>query len=148
MLLPQSVRLNECFKTWMKAKVCPWVKKCKESLEKRNTMRKWPYAKVGKVWRQQSPLDNMLDFQLRRIGCFTAWKIFVFRVFLVRIFPNSDWIRILTKSNTPPWVFFTFFKLCKGYQIAQRITTRVLNNLAHSNLGSFGKHIYFPVTRS
>ena len=27
-----------------------------------------------------------------------------------------------TKSNTPPWVFFTFFILCKCYQIAQRIT--------------------------
>ena len=24
--------------------------------------------------------------------------------------------------NTPPWVFFTFFKLYKWYQIAQRIT--------------------------
>ena len=24
-----------------------------------------------------------------------------------------------TKSNTPPWVFFTFFKLYKWYQIAQ-----------------------------
>ena len=27
-----------------------------------------------------------------------------------------------TKISTPPWVFFTFFKLCKWYQIAQRIT--------------------------
>ena len=27
-----------------------------------------------------------------------------------------------TKSNTPPWVFFTFFELQKWYQIAQRIT--------------------------
>ena len=27
-----------------------------------------------------------------------------------------------TKSNTPPWMFFTFFKLYKWYQIAQRIT--------------------------
>ena len=27
-----------------------------------------------------------------------------------------------TKSNTPPWVYFTFFKLYKWYQIAQRIT--------------------------
>ena len=27
-----------------------------------------------------------------------------------------------TKSNTPPWVFFTFFKLYKWHQIAQRIT--------------------------
>ena len=29
---------------------------------------------------------------------------------------------IFTKSNTPPWVFFTFFKLYRWYQIAQRIT--------------------------
>ena len=27
-----------------------------------------------------------------------------------------------TKINTPPWVFFTLFKLYKWYQIAQRIT--------------------------
>ena len=27
-----------------------------------------------------------------------------------------------TKSNTPPWVFFTFFKLYKWYQIAPSIT--------------------------
>ena len=27
-----------------------------------------------------------------------------------------------TKSNILPWVFFTFFKLCKWYQIAQHIT--------------------------
>ena len=25
------------------------------------------------------------------------------------------------KSNTPPWVFFTFLKLYKWYQIAQKI---------------------------
>ena len=29
---------------------------------------------------------------------------------------------IHTKSNTPPWMFFTFFKLYKWYQITQRIT--------------------------
>ena len=28
----------------------------------------------------------------------------------------------LTKSNIPPWVYFTFFKLHKRYQIAQSIT--------------------------
>ena len=28
-----------------------------------------------------------------------------------------------TKINTPPWVFFTCFKLYKWYQIAQRTTT-------------------------
>ena len=26
------------------------------------------------------------------------------------------------KINTPPWLFFTFFKLYKWYQIVQRIT--------------------------
>ena len=26
-----------------------------------------------------------------------------------------------SKSKTPPWVLFTFFKLCKWYLIAQRI---------------------------
>ena len=29
---------------------------------------------------------------------------------------------LLVKSNTPPWVFYTFFKLYKWYQIAQNIT--------------------------
>ena len=28
-----------------------------------------------------------------------------------------------TKSSTPPWVFSSFFKLYKWYQIAQSITT-------------------------
>ena len=30
-----------------------------------------------------------------------------------------------TKSNTPPYVFFTFFKLYKWYQITQRITNEL-----------------------
>ena len=33
-----------------------------------------------------------------------------------------------TKSNTPPWMFFTFFKLYEWYQIAQRITISVLKS--------------------
>ena len=34
------------------------------------------------------------------------------------------WLKVCNfdKSSTPPWVFFTFFKLYKWYQIAQRIT--------------------------
>ena len=31
------------------------------------------------------------------------------------------------KSNDPPCVFFTFFKLCKGYQIQKRISFLKLN---------------------
>ena len=33
---------------------------------------------------------------------------------------------LATKSNTLPWVFFTFFKLHKWYKIAQNITDIVL----------------------
>ena len=32
-----------------------------------------------------------------------------------------------TKINTPPWVFFRFFKLYKWYQIVQRTTYNELN---------------------
>ena len=38
---------------------------------------------------------------------------------------NHPWKSVtfnFIKSNTPPWVFFTFFKLSKWYQIAQNIT--------------------------
>ena len=33
--------------------------------------------------------------------------------------PMRSDLLFLSKSNTLPWVFFTFFKLCKWYQIAQ-----------------------------
>ena len=35
-----------------------------------------------------------------------------------------------TKSNTPPWVFFTFFKLYKWYQIAQSVAI-ILKKVGH-----------------
>ena len=41
--------------------------------------------------------------------------------------------RNFTKSSTPLWVFFTFFKLCKRYQIGQSIT----NILAHTEMTSY-----------
>ena len=33
---------------------------------------------------------------------------------------------LVTKSNPPPWVLFTFLKFYKWYQIAQRITYKRL----------------------
>ena len=36
-----------------------------------------------------------------------------------------------TKINTPPWVFFTFLKLYKWYQIAQRTTYQVKESGYH-----------------
>ena len=44
------------------------------------------------------------------------WMIVTFRKFCSLKLAN------FTKSNTPPWVFFTFFKLYEWYQIAQHIT--------------------------
>ena len=37
-----------------------------------------------------------------------------------------------TKSNTPPWVFFMFFRLYKWYQIAQRISYELNKNELHA----------------
>ena len=34
---------------------------------------------------------------------------------------SVTFIKVEDKSNTPPWVFFTFFKLYKWYQITQSI---------------------------
>ena len=39
-----------------------------------------------------------------------------------------------TKSNTPPWVFFTFLKLYRWYQIAQRVTYGLLLIWSLTNL--------------
>ena len=49
-------------------------------------------------------------------------------------------VRDFTKSNTPAWVFFTFLKLYKWYQIAQRITyiqnlKNMLNEMYHDPVG-------------
>ena len=33
-----------------------------------------------------------------------------------------------TKSETPPWVFFTFFKLYKWYQMTQRVSNTYYAN--------------------
>ena len=35
---------------------------------------------------------------------------------------NFSKVARFTEINTPPWMFFTFFKLYRWYQIAQRIT--------------------------
>ena len=49
-----------------------------------------------------------------------TWKKIYGRVLLsVRL---QAWAFNFTNSNTTPWVFFTFFKLRKWYQIEQSIT--------------------------
>ena len=46
-----------------------------------------------------------------------------------------------TKSNTPPWVFFTFFKLYEWYQIAQSTTYVHIFYIHILNLHIFYTHI-------
>ena len=42
-----------------------------------------------------------------------------------------------SKSNTPPWTFFTFFKLSKWYQIAQSITSKFWYDYSPVDFGHF-----------
>ena len=46
-------------------------------------------------------------------------------LFLVKLQVKKAWN--FTKSNTPPLMFFAFFKLYKLYQIARRITMMLSN---------------------
>ena len=48
-----------------------------------------------------------------------------------------------TKSNTPLWVFFTFFKLHKRNQIAQRITHQIMLGLTFYCGLDWGSYIIF-----
>ena len=49
----------------------------------------------------------------------------------------------ITKSNTPLWVFFTFFKLHKRNQIAQRITHQIMLGLTFYCCLDWGSYIIF-----
>ena len=48
--------------------------------------------------------------------------------------------RSFTKSNTPPWVYFKFFKSYVWYQIAQSITYLTLRQLPSPNLIKYLSH--------
>ena len=51
-----------------------------------------------------------------------------------------------TKINTSPWVFFTFLKLYKWYQITQRITyTQICAYDIHLYIENFGVWIVFQI---
>ena len=47
-----------------------------------------------------------------------------------------------SKSNTHPWVFFTFLKLCKCYQIAQKITNTRCENMENNSLIMWVQHVF------
>ena len=50
-------------------------------------------------------------------------------------------IDTFTKSNTPPWVLLTFFKLYKWYRIVQLITYEKFEMICDPTDAHFGKTI-------
>ena len=57
-----------------------------------------------------------------RFLCVTNGLIHLVLYFVAKYMCDALRNLVHSKSNTPPWVFFTFFKLCKWYNIVQRIT--------------------------
>ena len=63
----------------------------------------------------------------------------IFKLKLISGLPIFTLVYNFTKSNTPPWVFFTFFQLYKWYQIAQSVSyTHLFNVQILFILSSFG----------
>ena len=68
-------------------------------------------------------LTKFLIYYMKCLVQFAQYVLFVKREkHPRRIVTFSKVVSFSLQSNTPPWVFFTFFKLCKWYQIEQRIT--------------------------
>ena len=83
--------------------------------------------------------SNLLECKILIEVCICIFKVFVAVVWTLSVDFFSRHTRFctictiqkakacnFTNINTPPWVFFTFFKLCKWYQIVQSITVMVL----------------------
>ena len=69
------------------------------------------------------------SYELSICDAFAIWYYFY----------NLKNVKNTTKSNTPTWVIFTFFKLCKWYQIAQSITYMTPNSLTWKRIGSISE---------
>ena len=75
------------------------------------------------IFYKKSVLKNFEKFAgkhlLRSCGFLSVlvWLVLVWQVLVLSALTCN-----FTKSNTPPWVFFTFFKLYRWYQIVQSVT--------------------------
>ena len=59
---------------------------------------------------------------------------------LINLFKVKPEACNFTEINTPPLVFFTFLKLYKCHQIAQRITYGLLNMISSLGIGALDNH--------
>ena len=89
----------------------------------------WPY--VHHIWwttkiiiRVSGALPNLVPFVQFKKPKKHPWRSATFS----KVAGWSAKFSKLVKSNTPPWVFVTFFKLYKWYQIAQRTTYASIDN--------------------
>ena len=69
------------------------------------------------IWKQSTDLQDFQSLNDLKTYLFTAWKVSVFWIILVRIFPHSDWIR--TKITPNAHSFYTVVYLNKISSINQ-----------------------------
>ena len=72
----------------------------------------WKYVMICTIWYH---LYNSKNLKITHLECYVKLE--------------ADACNF-TKSNTPPWVFFTFFKSYKWYEIAQLTTSFEILNVA------------------
>ena len=63
-------------------------------------------------------ITNFKSTTVFNIALYSVWKVFVFGVFLVRIFPHSDWVR----KDTPYLCVSAYLG-----QMRENATTKILN---------------------
>ena len=80
-----------------------------------------------KSYEQLSPLPVLSTLQKTNLDelvkLYTAWKVSVFRIFLVRIFPHLDWIRTRKTPSTDTFYAVILYKInnnvCNSLKIQQ-----------------------------
>ena len=98
------------------------------------------YQKATRSWSsfQQYAFSTSVTRNRTWCQCLVSYNIYVafcaiwYHLYNLKNLKNSHGGVLLlvnfTKSNTPPWVFFTFLKLYKWYQIAQSVTYYVMRS--------------------
>ena len=105
----------------------------------------WGDSQISQMYLEQTTLVRL---HLALLGLFrTCNNIFIIinqcRFFYFYDRPRYSKSLNFTKCNTPPWVFFMFFKLYKWYQIAQNITyARAISSINIFILCSNVQHVF------
>ena len=91
----------------------------------------WPISakyiyKIFYTLQQCIKMSYFVPMQAPLIALYVTRYAIWYHLYNLKKHEKHPWMSVnfsnFTKINTPSWVFFTFFKLYKWYQIAQRIT--------------------------